>query len=603
MTAVTEPNVVEALALQFASDLVHRAMLRAGAPVKASEAARLVGRPEMDLRLARVVLASQPGRFSSTDRKWTVWTRDGDATHTLQRNLDEVLESAGIPLAPAVIARALSAIYARPAEVYEPILERMLRDRDLYFATKAGEYGPGRWLLETTNPTEEDVLFDNYLTAQQVAPFLEGAEGLSAADLDAQIAFLDRVDAAVPSKALQFLLWRSDGDDFDPATWLARLFADGRATLLSTGEWIGPAVAARLLAHFPALAQREIEETAEAAPTEAVEPLVINDDELNQLVEFVLANETTSRADRMLESIFEVTPGEPTYEQDRATIVEALRTESRVLWMGADRFLPPGAIPDYVFSVPEVLRYTETAYLDAEGNEVDILLDEDGLSGGLPTEVHDPLAMDVLDEDPPAGATANPPVTVRCVLKFHHKGIGTLPLCQLPPGFFPTDSRVLQADVVLPNGHTLEVWVNNDTRLVYGLLDWYLTLPVDSGAVFYLERQAPDRYVLTYGEETEAALFVSRNRVNELLEIGQRAEAEELPTFEVLREIMEHYRKGLEYITALTEVNIARRSTRTMVASLLSAYHCFFQRGRAWVYDAKKLSQGFDKSKRKYLKR
>jgi hypothetical protein len=40
-----------------------------------------------------------------------------------------------------------------------------------------------------------------------------------------------------------------------------------------------------------------------------------------------------------------------------------------------------------------------------------------------------------------------------------------------------------------------------------------------------------------------------------------------------------------------------------MAASILSGYHCYFQRGGSWVFDAKKLSQGFDKSKRKYLKK
>ena len=84
-------------------------------------------------------------------------------------------------------------------------------------------------------------------------------------------------------------------------------------------------------------------------------------------------------------------------------------------------------------------------------------------------------------------------------------------------------------------------------------------------------------------------------------ELAERSETEELANFDLVREIMEHYRKGIEFVTLLTEVNIVRRVTRRMVASILSEYHCFFQRGGSWVYDAKKLSQGFDKSKRKYL--
>ena len=83
--------------------------------------------------------------------------------------------------------------------------------------------------------------------------------------------------------------------------------------------------------------------------------------------------------------------------------------------------------------------------------------------------------------------------------------------------------------------------------------------------------------------------------------LQERSETEELANFDIIKEIMEHYRKGIEFVTLLTEVNIVRRVTRRMVASILSEYHCFFQRSGAWVYDAKKLSQGFDKSKRKYL--
>ena len=66
---------------------------------------------------------------------------------------------------------------------------------------------------------------------------------------------------------------------------------------------------------------------------------------------------------------------------------------------------------------------------------------------------------------------------------------------------------------------------------------------------------------------------------------------------------MEHYRKGIEFITLLTEVNIVRRVSRRLVASVLTEYHCFFQRAGAWVYDVKKLPLGFDKSKRKFIKK
>jgi hypothetical protein len=359
---------------------------------------------------------------------------------------------------------------------------------------------------------------------------------------------------------------------------------------------------AMLVGLFPVLADRPVADEADTRAAEAAQPLTINEEEREQLVSFVLRTEATTHVPRMLEDIFEVSPGEPTFEADRQSVLDCLRSDPRVVWVGSDRFLPVGAIPDYVFTLPENLAYAEERqYFDQEGNEVDILLEDDGLSGGLKTEVASALAQDVGDEEPFTLPEGDAPVTVRCVLRFHHKEIGTFPLCQLPPGYFPSEAPIAQVEIALPNGHTAQAWVNHDTRLLYGLLEWFDTVPIDSGAVFFVERKAPDRYVLTFGEETEPVMFVSRNRLNDLLELRRRAEAEDMSTFDILREIMEHYRKGIEFITVLTELCIVRRTRRRNVASLLSGYHCFFQRNKSWVFDLRKLSQGFDRSKRKYL--
>ena len=603
MSIATKPELTEALAMRFASDLFFRALLEAPEPVKASEAVRLVNRDDVDLRLARVILASFPERFVLLERKWAPATRMADPTRPTQRNLTDVLQAAGVPLSVECLARELGAIYRRPPEIYEPILQRLLSNRTLYFQAPDGRFGLTIWLLITTGPSDEDVRFDNYIKPADVEPYEDAAAGILPDDTPSIVEFLNEVQAPVPNNILQYLAWRKDPRHFDAARFYNSLLQDGRAVCLYGGVWIGPDAAATLAGFFPTIAEREVDEYGEAAKAEAQQPLVISEEELGQLVAAVLKNPSTTRASRLLEDLFEVSPGDPTYEGDLATVLEALRQSEQVVWLGSDRFLPQGAIHEYIYTVPEILRFPSVHYTDQEGNDVDLLLEDEGLDGGLQRDIMNPLAQDVLDEEPVPEPEPNPPATARCVLKFHHKEIGTLPLSMLAPGFFPTEPKILQVEVVLPNGHKVEAWVNNETRLLYGLLDWYNTLPVDSGAVFYLERQAPDQYVITYGEETEPSMFISRNRVNDLLELGRNAEMEQLPTFDILRQIMEHYRKGIEFLTLLTEVNIARRTTRRMVASLLSEYHCFFQRGGAWVYDARKLSQGFDRSKRKYLKK
>ena len=603
MAVETLPSIDESLAIRYAEDLVHGGLLEAGEPVKASEAARLSGSDSVDLKLARVVLASNPRRFASTDRKWTVWTRFAGPDRATERNLEETLESYGLPASRDALARELAAIYDRPTEIYETMLDRILSNTDRYFAVGDGRFGITSWLLDASSENEEDILFDNYLTEADAARFKSDAGKLDAADLDGIVKFLDKVKEPVPNRLLQFYAWKSNPNRFNAVSLFNAMLKDGRAVYLSSGDWIGPKAVEKLRGFFGAISEREVDEYGEQKAAEAQMPLVVTDEDAAQLVQKVIKGKGTAFAAKLLEDIFEVSPGEGTYDQDLATVIDSLRRDERVVWVGADRFVPAGSIPEYVFSVPELLHFNTGHYTDAEGNDVDLVLEDDGFDGGLHREILSPLAQDVLDEELVFDPEPNPPVTTRCVLKFHHKEIGTLPLCQFASGFFPVNAPVVQAEIVLPSGHVAEVWINNEARLVFGLLDWYHTLPVDSGAVFYLERQAPDKYILTYGEETEPAMFISRNRVNELMELGQRAEDEELPTFDILREIMEHYRKGIDYLTLLTEVNIARRTHRRLVASLLSGYHCFFQRGGAWVYDAKKLSQGFDRSKRKYLKK
>ncbi|HSV72257.1 MAG TPA: hypothetical protein VLH79_00685 [Chthonomonadales bacterium] len=603
MPIATSPITDETLAMHLAADLFYRALLEAGKPVKASEAAsraaRAIGRTDVDLRLARVVLNSHSSRFASTERKWTLWTRYADPTRTTERTVTEVVQAYGLPMSTEALVREVAAIVGRPAEALHESLERLLRSSPALFQTSTGDWGLREWLLNTDGDTEEDILFYNDLSEDDLRPYDEHASLLPGGEAG----FLDAVGDPVPTRVLQLLLRRMVGADYDPAAHYASLLSNADLTCLSGAGWIGPNVRDRLAALFPSLADREVVEQPDADVAEPVEPLTISDENRAQLVERVLAAEDVARGKRLLEEEFEVSPGDPTFDADLATVSGALQADERLRWLGADRFTPHEALPPYVFLVPESLAFADEIYLDAEGNEVDLLLEDDGFDGGLERDIRNPVAQDVLDEEPVAAPELNPPATARLILKYHHREIGTFPLAQLPPGFFATEPEILQVDLVLPNRQECPIWVNNSTRLVYGLLDWYQTLPVDSGAVFYLERQASDRYPLTYGEETEPAMFVSRNRANELHELGRQAEEEELPTFEIVRRVLEHYRKGIEYITVLTEVNIARRVTRRMVASILSAYHCFYQRGGAWVYDQRKLTQGFDKSKRKYLRK
>jgi hypothetical protein len=556
----------------------------------------------VDLKLARVALTTNP-HITAVDRRWTLWTRFLDTRSTVDSNIHRILATYGQPMHLNHLARELSAVYGRPAEIYEEMLDRLANSGARYARIGENYIIPVEWLLDTQIEAEDEVLYENFLDDADVFPFEKAAKsaGLNGSDPATYAAFLDAAGVPVKARALQFLIWKHDKAGFDAAEVYAGLFLESGAVPLTEEQWVGPALAQKLSAHFVALAEQEVSENAEVEAQEAAQPLTVGDEEREQLVEIVLEGDQTVLASELLEQVFDVTPDYRTYSEDLQSVIDALASDDRVVWVGSERFRPQGTIPAYVFSVPGILEIPTQTFLDLEGNPIDQLLEDDGLDGGLEREILNPLAQDVLDEEPVPPADPNPPSNARAVIKYHHKQIGTMPMCQFPSGFFPAEPEILETEFILPTGQRAQVWVNNRTRLLYGLIDWFLMIPIDSGATFTLERQTPERYIINYNDESEPTMFVSRNRVNELLALQERADNEALPTFEIMREIMEHYRKGIEFITLLTEVNIVRRASRRMVASLLSEYHCYFQRGGAWVYDPKKLPQGFDKSKRKYL--
>jgi hypothetical protein len=597
-----EPLTEQQLTAVYAGDIIYRALVEAGEPLKPGEVARTVGRPDVDLKLARVVLTTNPN-MTAVDRKWTLWTRYLDVRTPTDTNIHKILNTCGLPIKREHLAKELSLVYGRPAEIYEETVDRLAENGRRFFGFGDGYFAPVSWLLNLDSEHEDDILFDNFLDDDDVFPYVEAAKsaGLKPRELSGVAAFLDAVGKPVKNKAVQFLIWRAAPDLFSAeATFEALMAAEG-VTLISTGEFIGPALTAKLEAGFAVLAEQEVSDSAETDIEEAAQPLVIGSSEKEQLVAEILQSEDTVYAEVLLEDLFDVTPDYRTYAEDLKAVIDTLRTDERVVWVGATRFRAQGTIPGYVFTVPGLLEITEQRYMDADGLPVDQLLEDDGFDGGLEREIMNPLAQDVLDEEPVGTPDLNPPSNARAVIKYHHKQIGTLPLCQFSSGFFPAEPAILETDFILPTGHKTRVWVNNETRLLYGLLDWFSSIPIDSGATFTLERKSADCYLVNFNDESEPSMFISRNRINELMLLQERAETEALALTDITREIMEHYRKGIEFLTLHTEVNIVRRATRRMVASILSEYHYFFQRGGAWVYDAKKLTQGFDKSKRKYL--
>jgi hypothetical protein len=232
-------------------------------------------------------------------------------------------------------------------------------------------------------------------------------------------------------------------------------------------------------------------------------------------------------------------------------------------------------------------------------------LEDEGLEGGLQAEILNPVTQDVFDYDAVVEKDQPALDSARCVVTRQHRRLGTFPLCQIPPSFFPTGTNLIELTLI--DGEKREdIWVNRDTRLVYGMDKWYSEEMPESGAVFNLVKTPKaDEFKFVYKSETDKLVFVAANRIQELEELAEQAKANDLSTFDLMTRIMPYHRKGSSFVTLFTEVNLVRRTTRRLVASILSSYYAFYQKPKSslWQFDEKKEDQGFKKAKRKYVRK
>jgi len=340
------------------------------------------------------------------------------------------------------------------------------------------------------------------------------------------------------------------------------------------------------------------------APTIDVEdaaPIEVKSDDAKKLIKKIVDSKESVTTTKLLEEFYEITPSNKTFPDDMANIMAALRKDSSVQWVGGDRFRRTGAVPEFINTVPEPFHFVRSEFRNEEGDLVDAELTDDGLSTTLRKLLGHPLATDVLDEDVlPAPKTM--PESLRLVIKSIHRELGTFPMCQIPTGWLDADPKIQELIWIDPNGREQVVWLNQDTRLIYDLVDWWYEQPIESGAVFTVTKTPrPNVFDFAWLDQPDPVIYISSQRMEELRNMGQEAEAKS--TLQLLIDVMAHWPKGADYLTLLAEVNVVRRSTRRLVASLLSSYQCFYQRSGSpvWHFDPKKVDLGFDKTKKKFI--
>ncbi len=620
----TSQSALERTALEYLTWRIQQFLVSYGESARLGDIASGLAEDGASPGLVRHVLGQHPSRFLYVDRRWDVRTRFLDRQRPTSKLLEEIVANYEAPIAAWDAAHELGAVIGRSPEGTRTMVERLLRSTGLYapMVTDQGgqiKYGLASWLLDIRDEylTDSDVLFYNFLSPDATAPFEKIKVDWESDPVSGALSILAATSGSpktLDNRLLLFLAYKQLDDDFDGVEIYNALAGSSKLFWLPGHRWTDEAGLSAIRAELARLSEHiaELPEEEEPVEEEQVVPLSVSAADLDEMFRIISGSEVAVSAATLLQDVYDSSPGERTYNQDLEIVLSALRSAtSRFQWVGYDRFRAANSLPPYIGQVPESLQFPIVPQIpNSDEDLLDQLLEDEGFERGLERDIRNPVAMDVNDQDAPEtaiwpnGESADSR-TIRLVLKAHHKEIGTFPLCQIPSGFITTEPTIVELMLRDARGVEYQVFADYDTQLIYGigLFDLYSTIESASGAVFSLEKTATaGEYRFISNEETDDNFYITPERMEQLQ--NYRAEIEDGPatsTHDIVRYILEHSNSAMSYLALLAEVNIVRRVTRRQLASILSGWASFSQKGGLWSFDAKKASQGFNKTKRKYM--
>jgi hypothetical protein len=592
-------------ARKFADRLILEKLTELYEVVKPSEIADLLQSKGIGLSAVRSLLASNPEVFAYAERRWVPASRLEGLGRPLSDAAYIVVSRYGAPMAIDLLAQELSRSRGREPEQIEAALIRLAELDPRFFITLSEEIGIDQFVFVARDEDIDRAMKLNGVTEEDTKPVQDQLKAIDWLDTDSVIHALEQ-SVPVSVKALGAVAWTALSPQdtsaqrlYDWKKFNGELLAIPGFIFSPDGKLHSETEASKWISGAVRLADK-------LAPTVEIEdaaPLELKTEDIEAAVARVLRGEDTTTAISILENQFEITPSVKTFPDDLHNVMTALKNDERVWWVGGDRFKKAGEAPDLVQSMPELFDYQPTSHLQEDGDPVDAELNDEGLSSSLRKLIVHPLATDVNDEEI-LPSPKNMPESLRLVLKPIHRELGTFPLCQFPTGWFEPTPQIQELIFINPDGDELQVWLNHEARLLFNLFDWWLDQQVESGAVFSLTKtNKPNVFEFAWLDQTDPVVYISSQRMEELREIASRSE--DLSTFDILRDVMSHWPKGADFLTILWEVNVVRRTSRRLLASLLSSYVCFYQRSGSpvWHYDSKKVEQGFDKAKKKFIRK
>ncbi|MHB8994031.1 MAG: hypothetical protein ACYC63_02150 [Armatimonadota bacterium] len=530
----------------------------------------------------------EDSRFRRVVTRWDLAHRASASSRPLGGALEAILQAYGRPMPRSLLISELCLSRPGNPPQFDELLERLLLSgRDL------GSFGGclflTKWLPDTSAADDDSRLFLNGLADD--TQFLALRTKLNAGDnkqrnvLDTAEAVLKIAKEPLSNRALGLVLAHHHGERFNAVETLTAMHADPRFLRLSGPAWT---LATQEKSYLRTLARVK----AEVIPPPQVDlqallqtkPLKIKiaDETLQQATELAAACRTPVDLEELLTDLLQLQPRQRNFGPSAHVLEQTLSSDSALLRLSPGRYLSHRTLPPWVSTVPEAL-VPEVVLLAPRERSKDIVLPLEQLAPGLAEHVLDPF----YEDEGEAGISAEPVDEVQTAVPIasHHRRCGTMKLRARDRDLFDQQGPIALVTFVTPAGERLPVWVNQQTRLLYGLLKWYddAALP-PCGALVTINRDLDDRdvYHLVYKSETDGGTYIGRDRLAQLDSLRDRLRRKRPFLVDIIKALLQGSDKGLPFDQIWSQVNVIRRTTRQLVASTLTVNEQFAESGGRW---------------------
>jgi hypothetical protein len=606
-------------------DYVTTTLLRHGRPLRGSEV--VAG---ADFKLSRAGLRAglhNSRRIFSNGREWDLslraerakWTREEKTRQPLSTALEDLLKYVGKPMGLPVMIRELAQMRSVLPTAIKDSLDGIVRDArfairvsDTTWLHSSYVFDPGAQredVVRRENQIEND---PDWLDLQEM-PLPEPQGELK----DRAVEILETVGQPLSRRLLGYMLWNQTPNAVTRENLIA-LFGDrvtfasligGYVTLQSqvpmwkglVEDWLTEMGAGEAEVDDVALLRHRL------APNQIVAP---RENELDEVRKFARSSGSVPfSVGAAIIHALELEADDPRFVGALQGLNDALRRDPAFLPLGIGRFILRESVPSHVGEVPEALRPIHLELRNSESEPLDMELTDEGLEGDGAEFIHAPQWEDISEEIEVRlpRRTGNVPEETNYILLNHHYRAGTLKLRRMDEEILGLEGGLTRLGIIAESETSrdnLSAWANRDSGLIYGLGDWLKERVPPSGGNLIFTRDG-NNFRLTLGEP-DALTLITPARAAELE--AMREASTYLSLFEMLQTIMRENQNGWELPALWAEVNVVRRTSKRLLASVICAYHCFYfkQRGpkqQFWRFDETRVDQGFKRNKRKYVRR